>query len=134
MNGYNDPLLSSRVKERSEKDMTTRKSAASALGKIGTKEAAAGLVRGLTDREWEIRSAAAWALGAIGRNAAQAVPALVKAMSDENGDVRRAAATALGMIGPQARKALPELTNLSERAGKAGSIEAKEAIRRIRGE
>lgn len=129
-----DPLLSSLVKERSEKDLTTRKTAASALGKIGTTEAAAGLVRGLSDGEWEIRNAAACALGAIGRNAVRAVPPLVKALSDDNGDVRRAAASALGMIGPQAKKAVPELTKLSDRAGTAGSIEARDAIERIRGE
>jgi HEAT repeat protein len=131
-----DPVMSGLVNARSEKDPLVRRLAAGALGKIGpgARRAEQALVKALADEDRELRIAAAHALAAIRPRRGRAVVALSKALADENGDVRRAAATALGMIGPQARKALPELTKLSEGAGTAGSVEAKEAIERIRRE
>src|SRR5688500_553807 len=84
-------------------DVTVRRYAAWALGKIGehNRDAAAAAVPGLLEslrrpggRQREI---SAWALGRIGH--ARAVPALRDALRDRNSLVRRAAAEALGRTG-----------------------------------
>jgi HEAT repeat protein len=63
-----------------------------------------GLRRALKDEDWQVRQAAAEALGKIG---SPAVPALLEALKDGNWRARKAAAEALGKIGD--RQALPAL-------------------------
>ncbi|MCI0727447.1 MAG: HEAT repeat domain-containing protein, partial [Chloroflexi bacterium] len=58
------------------------------------------LLAALQDEQWDVREAAAGALGQI-RDAA-ALPALLAALQDEHGHVREAAAGALGQIGDAA--------------------------------
>jgi HEAT repeat protein len=76
------------------------------------------LVAALDDRDPEVRSAAAWALGtlgppgrsgALGAAAEPAVPGLAGALRDEQEAVRTAAAGALGALGPLARSVAPVL-------------------------
>ena len=52
------------------------------------------------------------ALGKIGPEAKDAVPALTELLNDKNENVRSAAAIALGGIGPAAKSAVPALTKL----------------------
>ncbi|MDW8100242.1 MAG: HEAT repeat domain-containing protein, partial [Anaerolineae bacterium] len=54
-----------------------------------------------TSEYWADRKAAAGALGRIGPEAKEAVPALIQALRDEHAWVREAAAEALGRIGPE---------------------------------
>jgi len=56
-----------------------------------------------------LRGYVVMALGSIGPEAAEAVPALAQALEDENWEVREAAALALNMIGPAALEAVPAL-------------------------
>jgi hypothetical protein len=55
------------------------------------------------------RRYAASALGGIGPEAKEAVPALITTLKDQNVDVRRYAASVLGEIGPPAKEAVPAL-------------------------
>lgn len=57
------------------------------------------LLRGLDDRDPEVRAAAAWALGQWGPRAAAALPNLVRALNDGNAIVRGLAAIALREVG-----------------------------------
>ena len=57
------------------------------------------LIHRLKDSDWRVRYAAVCALGEIGPEAKEAVPALVAVLKDEDKDVRYAAAWALGQIG-----------------------------------
>ncbi len=82
-----------------------------ALGKIG-RPAIAFLIKTLEDKD-KIRIAregAAKALGNIGPDAKEAVPALIKALENDESDVRKAAAEALGNIGPDAKEAISALS------------------------
>jgi HEAT repeat protein len=79
--------------------------AAEALGEIGV-PAVPALMEALKNWDWQVRWAAAWALGKIGD--LQAVPALMEALKDEDKDVRQTAAEALGKIGVPAVPALME--------------------------
>jgi HEAT repeat protein len=65
-----------------------------------------GLVRRLQSQEADVRISAADALGQIGPEAKEAVPALIAALKDQEVDVRSSAAYALGRIGPDAVPAL----------------------------
>jgi HEAT repeat protein len=63
------------------------------------------LIQALGDSDWDVRAAAAWALGKLGDP--RAVPALIQALRDRSENVRFAAAWALGDLGdPQAVPAL----------------------------
>jgi len=94
-------------------DGDVRRHAATALGGVGTKAAAAipDLLPTLSDSDEEIRTAAAEALGqiGIGPGAAAAVPGLLGAIKDSDRDVRRIAALALGKIGPSSDRVIPAL-------------------------
>src|SRR5262249_20536512 len=52
---------------------------------------------------------AVWAVGKVGPEARDAVPALIEAVKGNNGSTRREAARALRRIGPDARAAVPAL-------------------------
>lgn len=67
------------------------------------------LVKALRDDDFNVRIYAAWTLGRIGPDAADAVPALLEARNDPDGDVRRRAVYALGRIHPRAEVAVPVL-------------------------
>ena len=70
------------------------------------------LIKALQDQEWEVRASAALALGDIGADAKDAVPALVKALQDQDEWVRSRATLALGRIGGGAKDAVPALIQL----------------------
>lgn len=63
----------------------------------------------LADHDAGLRKAAAEALGRIGPQAAEAVPALTAAVRDREWAVREAAVVALGLIGSKARRAADAL-------------------------
>jgi HEAT repeat protein len=56
-----------------------------------------------------IRQAAAAALGGIGAQPEQVVPALVEALKDEDADMRGVAARSIGLFGAEAKSAVPAL-------------------------
>ena len=92
----------------------TRKAAVSGLGRMGsTAVSAAPQLAGVlqSDRDPEMRVAAAEALGRIGpKCATTAVPALAKAAKDDKWPkVRSTSLTALGEMGPAAKEAVPVL-------------------------
>jgi len=66
-------------------------------------------VKGLEDRESNIRIGAANALAEMGMKAKPAVAVLIKTLGDREKRVRMAAASALGAIGPEASEAVPTL-------------------------
>lgn len=91
-----------------EKNLEVRSAAVVALGEYADAAAIEPLTRALDDKLDFIRARAALALGANGRNAAQAVPRLIKLLgADKENSVKRQAAIALGRIGE--RSALPAL-------------------------
>jgi HEAT repeat protein len=119
-----------------------RISAAEALGQRGAIRSAdvkdaVGPLRELlkNDKDAKVRQAAAEALGNIGRELDQTIPALVEAMKSDKADaVKLAAIKALGQIGPEARSALPELRPIAQNRKKenrrlAGA--ARQAIKAI---
>jgi HEAT repeat protein len=84
------------VKALNHEDSDVRKSAAEALGRIGSDATIPGLVKALNDGNSFIARIAAEALGRIGSDSA--IPGLVKALNHEDSDVRKSAAEALGKI------------------------------------
>jgi HEAT repeat protein len=66
----------------------------------------------LKNKEAEIRSDAAQALGELGSAAKEAVPALIESLQDRDFSVCRNAAWALGNIGPEAKGAAPALMQI----------------------
>jgi HEAT repeat protein len=82
-----------------------------ALGTCG-KRGVPGLIDGLTDKAWRVRSLAAYVLAELGPRASGAVPALIGPLGDSQGDVRWCAALALGRIGKRSKRAEPRLKKL----------------------
>jgi hypothetical protein len=83
-----------------------------AIGNFGTQAASSlpELVEGLRDTDVEVRIAAAWALGQMGKSIhAPAAQALAQALSDPEPKVRSEAAVALRNAGEAARSAVPAL-------------------------
>ncbi len=66
-------------------------------------------IAGLSDRDWQVRRAAAESLGASGSTDKAVVGVLTTALKDPDSRVRRSAADALGHIGEKARTAIPAL-------------------------
>jgi HEAT repeat protein len=91
----------------------------------------------LQDKDKDVRSAAAYALGGIGKDAKDAVPALILVLQDKDKDVRSNAANALGRIGKDAKDAVPALilvlqdkdvrSNAANALGRIGK-DAKDAV------
>ncbi|HBE19660.1 MAG TPA: hypothetical protein DDW51_19115, partial [Cyanobacteria bacterium UBA11367] len=78
-------------------DSDVRRSAAEALGKIGSDTAIPELVRAFKDPDSSVRISAADALGKIGSDTP--IAELVRAFKDPDSDVGRSAVDALGKIG-----------------------------------
>ncbi len=74
--------------------------AARALAAIGS-EAVEPLISALTNRNQKVRLGAIAALGGVGSNAPQAMPALSRCLGDEQSTIRLAAAAALKKINPE---------------------------------
>ena len=90
------------------------------------------LARALTDKLDSVRLAAAYALGEIGPDAAEAAPSLARALaSDPDDDVRQEAAFALGELGEAARPMLPALQNAQRDRVEIVGQAAQEAIEKI---
>ena len=83
----------------SETASYSRRSAISALGRLGDERAVEPLVSALQDEDRYIRREAAKALGELGSPAA--IEPLIAALGDPEGYVRRNAITALGVIGDE---------------------------------
>ena len=100
------------IRALQDQDVGVRRSAADALGQIGSgaKDAVPALIRALQDQDGDVRSNTAWALGDIGSGAKDAVPDLIQALlQDEDKSVRVAVVWTLGQIGtPEALKAVEE--------------------------
>jgi HEAT repeat protein len=101
-----------------DKDRPTRVAAAETLWKMREKKTAtAALTELLKDQDGDVRSAAASALGRIGPEVKDTVPALMELLKDQwhvEGIFcpREAAAWALGNMGPEAKIAVPAITEL----------------------
>jgi hypothetical protein len=94
-------------------DALERPGAADALGRPGLKSAVPVLLQALKGDPFVAR-AAATALGGIGPEAREAVPALLEALRGSDPSLTATAAKALGAIGPDAREAVPILKSLAE--------------------
>ena len=79
----------------------------------------------------EVRAAAAWALEALGAQAAPAEPALAQRLDDPDEPVRAAAARALGSLGAAARGAVPRLLRALDDPREVVRWEATRALARI---
>jgi HEAT repeat protein len=115
-------------------DPRLRQTAATTLWGMGAKGRAAvpDLATTVTeDAEPSVRLSAAMALGSIGPDAKDGVPALVRALKDRDTEVRLQAAKALGAIGPAAQDAIPALSQAAKNDGVRSA--AEEAILQIRG-
>jgi HEAT repeat protein len=66
-------------------------------------------IAGLSDRDWQVRRAAAQSLGVSGSTDKAVVAVLTTALKDPDSRVRRSAADALGHIGEKARTAIPAM-------------------------
>lgn len=77
----------------------------------------------------ELRSLAAYALGAMGPKAASAVPALTRRLRDESEDVRRTADYALGEVGPESKSAIPDLVKMLHEAARNDETRHEEPAR-----
>jgi HEAT repeat protein len=107
------------IKELSGDSAAARRSAAFALGKIGSTTAVPQLAAALQDADPAVRDAAAFALGEIAGSSAQngrdvwdgAKEQLLKLLADNNEYVRRSAAVALGSCGAAAADAVGRLSD-----------------------
>jgi HEAT repeat protein len=79
-----------------DSDSSVRRSAADALGKIGSETVISALIQLVEDSDSSVRRRTAKALGKIGSETA--IPALLKLVKDSDSFVRRSAAEALGKI------------------------------------
>ncbi len=105
-------------------------SAAEALAEIGGSEIVLMLTEALNKQE--VEDSAIDALGIIGPDAKDAVPALIEVLKDKNRTYvsRRNAASALGRIGPDAEASVPTLLEVSKDSSEAPNLRevAKNAL------
>lgn len=131
------PGLTKLLKNR---DPMTRARAAEDLGLIGAIRAAdaepalPALREALSDKEPNVRRAAAVALGKIRLEGKEVVPRLTKLLEDKSPGVVQAAAIALGAFGAEAREALPALQKAQKSAGADKKLRKllQQAIQQIR--
>lgn len=118
------------IEQLKDADAGKRRDAASNLGHSRAKSAVPALTGALQDDEWQVRSAAAVALGQIGPDAASATARLVEVLQkDARDSVRGDAAWALGRIGPGAAAAVPALMKaLSDEAAAERAAAALETL------
>jgi hypothetical protein len=103
-----DSVLPVLVAALEDLDPTMRRNAAYALGGVGGARSVEPLIFALRDPDSRVRSAAAEALGYLGRAAGlRSVEPLAHMLNDENSTVRSAAAEALGKLGDD--RAVPAL-------------------------
>ncbi len=97
-----EPAIPALVKAFNDEDMTTRKNAVRALGKIGVGREASRVLtvlkQALQHSDDSIRSEAAWSLVALGDQAHKAIPQLLQAFQDQVFWVKVSAIQALGKI------------------------------------
>jgi HEAT repeat protein len=72
------------------------------------------IIEALENKDAELRSAAAQALGIVGKNYPDVTPKLIAATKDQNIDVRITAIQALGEIGKDAKTVIPNLISALE--------------------
>ncbi|MGD2127438.1 MAG: HEAT repeat domain-containing protein [Desulfobacteraceae bacterium] len=89
------------------------------------------LVLALSDRSNKVRASAAEALGKIGPEAAEAVPALIRSLKSVDDLVRARAAEALGDIGAAAEEAVPLLVKGLEDENSYARVKSAEALGKI---
>jgi len=108
---YEGKSTSKWIKMLRDKDPDKRRSAAVALGNIGTKspKVLPALIGALEDRDRVVRVQAIIALGEIGPQAREAVPALTALVSGKDKWVSLHAVSALGKMGQGAKDAVPAL-------------------------
>jgi HEAT repeat protein len=105
-----------------------RERAAKALRSVGAKdEVLEALVSGLEDNDRRVQWASARTIGALGRDAAAAVPALIEALKRGKGEV----ISALGGIGPSAKAALGTLIEIINDAQDVRHCDAAWAVAKI---
>lgn len=105
-----------------------------ALGKAGSGDrdtVLPVLLTALRDSDRDIRSAAAGALGDLGKPAASDLPRLTEALSDPLPEVRAFAARALGELGSQAKPAVSKLTDNLTHSERDTRVAAAEALGKI---
>jgi HEAT repeat protein len=114
------------VKELKSVSAKTRAAAAEEIGKIGqvkasyARPAVQPLIDVLTDKEANVRQAAATALARIDEPK-EAVPALEKLLKDDKEQrVRAAAAAGLGLMGDASKEALPTLRKVAQESRSKG--------------
>jgi HEAT repeat protein len=102
------------------------------LSRLGAQAlpAVATLIEGLT-KEPLVRQYSALALGEIGPEAREAVPALIAALQDPEWAVRRQAALALGQIGADARTSVASLQKLTRDRDSLVRKAAQQALQQI---
>ena len=83
-----------------DKDPEVREAAATGLSMLSS-DAVPLLTRALRDEDWRVREGSAQALGWIGPQAWDTIPALIDALSDERKEVRVSAGLALTAITDQ---------------------------------
>jgi HEAT repeat protein len=91
------------------------------------------LIKGLSDKDADVRRASAKDLGEMGAEAKAAVPALKKAIRDKDLFVRRFAIEALGKIGEDARSTTTDVALAMKDEKKEVALAAAEALGRIGG-
>ncbi len=136
-------VLAAHVEGDTERDKAQCRAATAALGYLGESAEVAQeeLVRSLRSPSLEVRHAAVDALGRIGAEAAETVPAIVTPMDLPRDHAHYAAlrtyrwlaARALGRIGPAAESAAPALERALENEDPLYRIQAALALWRIEG-
>jgi HEAT repeat protein len=122
------PAIETLKESLTHRNTLLRIRAVRAIGAIGGEQAVALLTPVLTDRNRQVRAAAAETLGDLGPIAAPAVERLIPLLQDTDDAlsflVREATAKALGKIGPAASAAIPDLKKLA-------AAEDDEKLRRL---
>ena len=98
-------------RERVPRALRAPPSSAIALGQIG-RPAVPELIRCLHDERPVVRTAAAIALGLMGRAAETAIPALLQLLTDHDQEVRQASVLSLGAIGSKNPELVPALVKM----------------------